>query len=225
MPRKPRITAWSYSRYQVYKSCPFKAHCKFNLKLKEPSVPQMERGIKVHKDCELYLNEGGRIKKEMKLFTDEFKELRALKAVAEAEWAFTNRWSQTGWFDKNVWLRTKIDALVDAENTDDGVLRIIDAKTGKPSDDNKEQLELYGVSGFSMRKKVKKIRTELWYLDQGVIHDEEFDRKHFVALKKMWQDKVRPMMNDNDYVPRPSYKCKWCAFSKDSGGPCEFRGD
>ena len=231
MTKRPKMKAWSYSRYQCYSGCAFQAHCKYNEKLPEPEVPAMQRGTAIHKMCEDFLNDGGRVKKDIKLFSNELKELRRSNAVAEAEWAFTKTWQPTAWFDPwgakkpVVWMRAKIDALVDAENSEDGVMRIIDFKTGKVRDNYMEQLELYAVSGFAQRKKVKKIKTELWYLDHGVVHEEEFDRKHFPALKQLWNDRTRPMMNDVVYAPKPSFKCRWCSFSKDKGGPCKFRGD
>jgi hypothetical protein len=30
------------------------------------------------------------------------------------------------------------------------------------------------------------------------------------------------MLEDIDFIPNPNPTCRWCAFSKQKGGPCAF---
>lgn len=215
-----KITSWSYSRYSLYSKCPAKAKYKFIDKMPDPGGPAMERGNLIHKLAEDYTL--GNLKKlppELAKFKDEFTELKKSKPIVEQTWAFTKDWLKTRWDDwQNCALRIKTDASC-VDGTD---LYIIDHKTGKKYDDNKEQLELYAVGGALWFPKVKKIITQLWYLDSGEVVDQEFDAKDAPKLQKEWDKRVEPMLNDTRFAPKPSHECRWCPFSKSKGGPCKF---
>lgn len=215
-----KITSWSYSRYSTYTKCPFKAKCKFIDKLPDPGGAAMERGNTIHKLAEDYTL--GKVKKlppELKLFKDQFEELKRSKPQVEQTWAFTKDWLKTVYNDwQNCALRIKTDAAC----VDGDTLYIIDHKTGKVYDDNKEQLELYAAGGGLWFPKVKKIITQLWYLDSGDLKEQSFKASDTPALRKEWDKRVEPMLNDTRFAPKPSHECRWCPFSKSKGGPCKF---
>lgn len=215
-----KITSWSYSRYQMYTKCPFRAKCKFIDKLPEPSAPAMERGNLIHKLAEEYTL--GKIKKlppELAKFKDEFTELKKSKPVVEQTWAFTKDWLKTVYNDwNNCALRIKTDAVcVDGDD-----LHIIDHKTGKVYPDNKEQLELYAAGGGLWFPKIKRIFAHLWYLDAGEAVTVEFAAADTPGLRKAWDKRVEPMLSDTRFAPKPSHECGRCAYSKSKGGPCKF---
>lgn len=214
------ITSWSYSRFSVYDKCPAKAKYKFIDKLPEPPAPAMERGNVIHKLAEEYTK--GNIKKlptELKLFKDEFAELKKSKPMVEESWAFTKTWAKTVWND---WAGCVLRIKVDAACIDGTDLHIIDHKTGKKREGYEEQLSLYAVGGGLMFPRIKRIFTHLWFLDSGDTVEKEYDAKNVPNLQADWDKKVKPMMSDTRFSPKPSHECRWCPYSKSKGGPCKF---
>lgn len=216
-----QIKSWSYSRYALHTECPAKAKYKFLDKLPEPPAPAMERGNKIHKLAEDYTK--GEIKKlppELKLYKDQFEELRRSKPMVEESWTFRQDWSETTWNDWNgAWCRIKVDASC----LDETELYVIDHKTGKPRDGYEEQLSLYALGGMLKFPHIEMVHTQLWYLD----HDIEpvaksYSIKEFKDLKVGWEKRVKPMLSDTRFSPKPSHKCQWCPYSKAKGGPCKF---
>lgn len=226
MPRKKveKITAFSYSRYSEYQTCPLKAKLKCIDNLKEPSNEAMERGSKIHGLAEDYLTRRiKRLPKELKLFDKEFKALLKDGAplMVEEQWAFDKNWKSYDWFSKETYCRMMIDV---AENyLEMGELVLIDHKTGKVRENHVEQCGLYALGAFMKFPDASRIVAKLWYLDQGVEVKEVFDRKKDLPrLKKLWKANVRPMLNDTFFAPRPNNFCRWCHFRKDNGGPCQY---
>ena len=215
------ITAWSFSRWQTYQNCPFKAKCKFIDKIPEPPAPAMERGSTIHKLAENFVD--GSLKKlppELKLFDKEFKALKKAKAKVEESWAFTRNWAETSWFGRDAWCRIKMDVYDIKKKT----LIVIDHKTGKPKPDHADQLSLYALGGLLKFPEVEEVTPELWYLDHGTKNENPvtYTRDDLEKLKKEWELKVKPMLNDKTFKPKPNYTCRYCPFSKANGGKCKF---
>lgn len=238
-----KITAWSYSRWSTYEDCPLKAKYKFVDKLSEPGSAAMDRGIHFHKVAEIYAtspkvptaktiddlaltyeDKQGKTNrvtlKDLTPIIADLKEARKGRPIAEQEWSFTSNWEPTGWFSKDAWCRIKTD-LVFAK---DDHLVIVDHKTGKRNENaHKSQLSLYALGGFIKYPMIDKIRTEVWYIDQGRPYPNEvYERHELEDIKAAWEDKTRRMLNDTQFAPRPSNSCRWCHFRKSNGGPCDF---
>jgi hypothetical protein len=105
---------------------------------------------------------------------------------------------------------------------DDNAVEIIDWKTGKQYEENKDQVELFAMTAMVRYPETEKVITRLAYFDSGAQVMNEFDAKDREALKAKWAAKVRPMFEDTVFAPKPSEKCRWCNFSKSKGGPCRF---
>jgi len=221
MYNKPtQITSWSYSRYSLYEECPAKAKYKFIDKLPEPGNAAMERGNTIHKLAELYTK--GEIKKlppELKLFKEEFAELKKSKPIVEETWAFTSKWQKTTYND---WTGCAVRIKVDVACPDDETLYVIDHKTGKPRDGYDAQLSLYALGGMLMFPKAKIISTQLWYLDAGETVAKEYQADQLTSLMLDWDKRTRPMLSDTRFAPKPGNGCRWCPYSKSKGGPCKF---
>lgn len=216
-----KITAWSYSRYSLYEECPAKAKYKFIDKLPEPSSPAMERGNTIHKLAEQYTK--GLIKKlppELKLFKEQFEELKRSKPIVEETWAFTSKWAKTTWND---WQGCAVRIKIDAACVFDDTLYVIDHKTGKMREGYETQLSLYALGGMLTFPKVKTVSTQLWFLDQGGQPTEkEYKSTQLTVLMQDWDKRTRPMLADTRFSPKPGNACRWCPYSKSKGGPCKF---
>lgn len=235
-----QITSWSFSRYGDYRQCPLKAKLKHLDKIQEPPNDAMARGAAIHDMAEGYIKgKISRMPAELKRFDKLFRELRKQYKkkingmVVEDMWAFDRKWNETAWNDwANCWVRIKLDC---ASHDDEVTLRIRDWKTGKFRDemneDYVEQLELYALAALILHDHIERVIPELVYLDQGSIYPPEgeemvFTRDDIPKLKKKWEQRVKAMVNDKKFAPRPNDKCRWCfyrAANKDAGGgQCKF---
>lgn len=241
-PKRTQLTAWSNSRFSSYNQCPLKVKLSALDKIQEPKSPAMERGNTIHKLAEDYLK--GTLKRlppELKLQAPEFKRLRAkirkdpASCIVEDNWAFTKDWGPSQWNDwNNCWLRVKLDL---AERNGNRVL-VTDWKTGKYRPDNREdyivQLELYALGALLVFGKTVpdlEVQTRLVYLDVPVIYPEPPEMKIYTLadlepLKKEWNKRVKPMMADKTFAPKPNKWCYSCHYRADNkaagGGQCKF---
>jgi CRISPR/Cas system-associated exonuclease Cas4 (RecB family) len=238
---KPKkFTAWSFSRYSEYRLCPLKAKLNHLDKIKEPPNEPMARGQRIHDQARDYLR--GVLKKlpdELKLakkWLDEVKKTAKRKiqgAIVEDDWAFTKDWNRTQWNDwDHCVLRVKLDA---AHWEDKTTLVVIDWKTGKLRaelvEEYLEQLELYALAAFMIFPHCQIVKPRLAYTDLGVVHPPEpivFKRSQVPELQKAWARRVKPMLNDTTFAPRPNDKCRFCFYGQSGktmkGGPglCKF---
>lgn len=244
-PKAAQIESWSFSRYSVYQQCPLKAKLKFIDKITEPTNDAMKRGAAIHNMAEDYIKSRvpAKMPVELKGFDTLFRSMRKRykKSIngmtVEDTWALTKDWDETTWNDwTHCWLRIKLD-LAYTEHKD--VMIINDWKTGRyrpnDNDDYIEQLELYVTGGFLLFPHINTIKPRLVYLDHGMIYPEEgtteyeeliFTRDELPDLIKVWTKRIRPMMNDKSFAPKPNRFCTYCHFRKDNkengGGQCRF---
>jgi len=213
-----KVKAWSYSRLSTYEICPAKIGYGVVAGIKEPQNAAMARGSDIHKKGENYLAKGGRVPAEYKPLAEEMRALRKLKPVVEGKWCFTKRWKETGWFDRDAWVRLVMDVFARMGT----YARIIDFKTGKVRDENMGQLSLYALAVFHRYPDITKVTAELWYVDHGIIRTKDFDRSEMDDLTRDWTKRAKPLLNDMKFVPTPNFLCQWCFFSKEKGGPCKY---
>lgn len=239
IPVKP-LKAWSYSRYSQYKQCPLKLKLSAIDRIKEPKNQAMERGGQIHDIAEAYIK--GKVAKlppELALFKEEFGNLRKQfkkvinGMVVEDNWAFTKDWVETAWDDwTGCWVRIKLDC---AHHLDDVTMIITDWKTGKFRADNIEdyieQLELYALAALLLHDHIEKVIPRLAYTDEGKYFPEPgkekvYTRADIPKLKKLWEKRVKAMMNDTIFAPKPNRFCNWCHFrasnKANGGGQCKF---
>lgn len=217
------LKAWSYSALSGFESCGFQHYCRKLLKLDEPKAPAMYRGIKIHNEAAAFLDRTEKMfPSSCNGFIDQFYELRDMNPIVEQKWAFTKKWRPTGWMSKDVKCRVIMDAgLIYSDDTAD----VIDHKTGKRYDDDyTDQLGLFSAALIKLHPYVKSVTARLWYLDSGDEVTMEFSKAHAMDVLGDLEERAEVMMSDTNYVPRPSWKCKFCHFRKDNGGPCKFGG-
>lgn len=230
------LTAWSYSRYATYQTCPLKLKLSAIDRIQEPKGPALVRGSDVHKLAETYLRGNLRaVPAELKMFADVFKGLRKVvmtdpDAQVEGEWAFRADWTRTRWDD---WDGCRVRAKVDLVHSEGDVIVVTDWKTGKFREDSvaeyAEQLELYALAAllvYAGRPNLT-VHPRLMYVDSGIIHGAGVYAPGDVArLKKLWERRARPLLNDRTFAPKPNRFCSWCHYRNDNkangGGQCRF---
>lgn len=220
------LTAWSYSRLSTYEKCPKQAEYKYIEKLPEPESPALENGKRVHETIAQYLR--GDLPANDPIpgwtyFASLFRQLRDLEPLVEQEWGFTRTWDATGWFGRDTWFRSVLDAGLIYE---DGTADVIDFKTGKPYEqDTAKQAELYAISVARRYPQVRTITVRFWYVDlaqEGKEAVYRFNADMVPALLAKWTERAERMLTDKIFAPKPGQHCKWCAFAKSAGGPCKY---
>ena len=211
-----KITAWSFSRYNLYQQCPGKAKLMYIDKLKEPTSDAMLNGTKKHKELEDWLKGHAPLPSWMHPSLMEFcTRLLALKPAAELEVAFNKNWQPVDWFAKDAWARIKIDALARTGTH----VEILDWKTGKVREGTyDEQLELYALTAMLMFPTAETFNTTLVFVDHGkTIQGDQFVKADKDMLLKRWMDRVDIMLNDTEFRYTPNQYCRNCWFRRANG--------
>lgn len=224
-----QITAWSYSRLQTYEACPYKAKLSYIDKVPTKQGPAMARGSEIHKKAEDFImGKLPRLPKELVNYKDDFAKAKKaakdseVEVFVEQQWGLARDWSETSWFGRDTWGRVVVDYGVHY----DDFIRLVDHKTGKQYENHREQLEPYAIAGLHRFPNAEAVSAEMWYLD----HDQatipkleiEFTRSDLPKLEKKWEAKIKPMLADKRFAPRPGSACRFCDFSAAKGGPCRF---
>lgn len=240
-----RIKTWSPSAFSTWKGCARRAFYKHVEGRREEGGAAMERGNDIHEvvegyvagrrndmliDGETFIKPKGKVEKLIKNLRKKFK-LRLVRT--ELFLAFDSKWKRLkdgSNANPNKWMGLKIDA-VELER-DASRLQTFDWKTGKLKKEGDplaaqydEQIHLYNVAALSAGLPGKSAASELVFTDA----DERVKRPTFTVLQKdlreqqvVWEAKVEPMLNDRIFAPKPSNACRWCPYSVNNDGPCEF---
>lgn len=250
MPKKlvQQFTSWSFTRLNDWESCPFRAKKKYLDKVQEPEGPALQRGKTIEEEIYgfIFAKAKDKLKKVLPESGARFDiELKKLQKIARSilnnrELAFDKDWNPCDWKDwDRAWVRIKMDLLwlssfddpfILPKSKKDSVIRSVDIKTGKVYEDKVDQIDLYNVGALcsapTLFPSANMVGSQLWYLDQGETRpDETWSTLTITDLpkeKKRWEKRVRPMLMDQAFIPKPSFKCKYCHLQKDKGGPCPY---
>lgn len=221
------IKAWSHSRLGVFETCKKRAKLQYIDRIPEPDrgpPPKGEwandRGNRVHDAAEDYIKSNrDDIIIELTNFAPELRRVREMytqgKVEGEQMWYFDSAWGVvSGDVYEDIWLRIKLDLLVNITNTE---AVVIDYKTGRRSGNeikHAEQCQLYQVGAFLRYPKLEKVTTELWYTDQDEIATMTFTRKQGERFLSGFNIRGLEITTATDFPSNPNaYSCKWCPYS------------
>lgn len=224
---------WSFSQWETYDQCPAKWKYGSVLKLpRKPPGPAAARGLEMHDSVEKYITgQHGKSKLHPDIdpkyheVIDEFKNHPNGDRHTEYRMAFDPDWYLCGPSSQYAACIAVLDAAryLKPHATDMGILKIAEWKSGKPKDTHADQRKLYAMLGH---RGWKADRTEVttYYLEdthppQRLVLESDTG---FEKLKTIWIDRISTMQRDEICAPRPSWKCRFCDFSKEAGGPCMF---
>lgn len=194
-------------------------------------APPLARGTMLHSEAENYIT-GRRGQDEMHQDLEPVKTWLAAYRLGykknlvrvEQEIAVDVHWNQVEWFSPKAWLRTKIDVQDMRKKT---TWEVVDWKTGKykPDGEYSDQLNIYATAVLSVFEQPKVVMSKLIFIDAGkdVVRPEgKVTRKVLAEAQARWEARVKPMFADETFVARPGGYCRWCPYSKNKGGPCEY---
>lgn len=228
-----RIKGASFSRWDNFRKCRYRAKLLYVDRLDEPRPPLREgqteyhndRGQRIHEAAELFVRGGVELIPELEKFRAEFIRLRELFAQGavslEGDWAFDAEWLPVAWRSSNVVLRMKLDAFVRVSPTR---AVIIDYKSGRRSGNelkHSEQTQLYTVGTAMRMPELEEIDVELWYPDVDDLHRVHYTREQALRFFKTWNERVLEMHAETEFPPNPNkYSCQWCYFGPKGSRAC-----
>ena len=222
------IRAVSHSRMKTHEGCPRKAMYKFIDKLQEPGNDAMNRGLEVHKELENWLlcvngkkYEGtgtaprGKVYDVIRGDVSDYSRYR-YEVNPEQQVAFDKEWNVCDWFGANAWMRVVFDLA--ATSPCKNHIFIGDYKTGKVYDDHDQQADLYAVAGYQMG--AASVDVAFYYIDQNQVQRYTYDRDELEQLVSVVEARAAQVTEDRIFATNPSWRCKYCHFRKENGGPC-----
>ncbi|MBT7005042.1 MAG: hypothetical protein HOA06_10055 [Chloroflexi bacterium] len=216
------ITAWSYSALNSYETCPHR-HYRQRVKkdITEPEGEALKWGNEVHKALELRIRDGIALPKTMQKWEPMVAKLlsRTGDSIAEQELCLNEQLAATGWWDKDAWVRAKVDYML----VDGNKALMLDWKTGKPKPDH-DQLTLFAAFVFHHYPQIDTVTTGyVWLAHKNKISTAGFERSD---LPDMWAEflpRVRRFniaYEQDKWEKKPSGLCRaWCPVID-----CEFNG-
>jgi PD-(D/E)XK nuclease superfamily len=216
------MSTWSFSRYKTFEQCHAKYDYRYNLKVPDNrgSGPAAERGVRIHKEIEESIKGTGAPPVEASFVGDHLGAIRVsgIPATAEFVLKLAKDWTLAP-NPEDYWLHCILDLYTIPEPT---VAEVWDWKTGKRYPEHDEQKELYAIAVLSAYPEIEIVRTKFAYLDQGSIIPKEFGRHHVEAAQERWNRKIERMHTATEFIPMPTFACRWCGYSSAFGGPCRF---
>ena len=225
---------WSISKLFMYESCPMRFRLKYIDRIPElPPKPDspLERGNRIHGNLENFLKdkEGGDLKdneaKRIEDFKPALNHLKELydagKATAEDNWFYNYDWEVCD--RKNVWLWAKLDFYV--FDPDTGLAIVGDYKSGKSAYkavEHTQQTQLYAAVAAIRNEHVKRVVSELWYVDEGHVMSRSYTAEQAMGFISMFDRRVDRIYQDRVFKPNANaITCKWCPYGPRNGnGQC-----
>lgn len=213
--------SWSYSRLRNYETCPRRSYHYDILKdIVEEESDQLKAGNDLHKAFDSRISKGTGL--PLGLMHHEPLLEAIVKAPgdthSEQKLALTSSFAPVGYFGRNVWFRTVIDA---AKVQGTGAT-VFDWKTGKPSNDL-TQLSLMAVTLFHHMPKLERVKAALLFVNHGTSEKATYTRADVTPIWSEILPRVKRLekaREEDDYPPRPSGLCKkYCNVQT-----CEYHG-
>lgn len=229
---QPRIRSWSFSAVKLFEQCPYAARLRHADRVPGPERDErhpLERGNRYHRQLEQYIK--GEINALPKWFNGFKTEIERLRegfsdgvVLVEDGWGFDDHLNSIDWFDSNVWLRVKLDAL---EFHDETAAVAIDLKSGKKYGNevkHNQQGQLYALASFIRFPKLEQLRTEFWYPDQQKRTKKDYSRVDVAKYLPRWIEKGTRITTATAFPPKPNaHNCKYCDYGRENGtGYCVY---
>lgn len=196
---------------------------------KRPEPPTIDRthadrGVAVHLAAESYVKgEAQQLDPLLGKFEDDINKYREAyvkgEVEVEEEWAFDLNWLPTGWFDKDCWLRTKLDLFV---KWPDDAWEVVDWKTGKLYGNEVKHAQqglLYAITAFMRNSDMEHVRIRFVYTDEGKATERTHDRATVMRMLPSWDERARKFTFSTTWPVKPNaVNCRFCPFGPNNGG-------
>lgn len=225
------VRDWSFSTLTSFEECPYRVYLAKVEKSPRPPVDEnspLERGNRVHKAAELYMQGAVELAPELEDFKDILDALKrhyaAGKVSIEEDWAHNLLLEPVAWRSRDAWLRLKCDVVYHKSKKH---VVIVDWKTGRMFGNevkHAQQGQLYAAIAAERYPDAEKITVEFHYVDQDDITAVDYTRRHCSVFLAKFVERATRMTTCNNFPPKPSSSaCRWCDFGTNKGtGRCEY---
>ena len=214
----------SHSSLKNFETCPRQYHAIRVLKL-YPYVESAEQryGNRMHKAAELYVGEGAPLEPEFEFLKPLLDSLlrKAGEKLAEQELCVSPRLEPRGWWDRDGFLRAKVDLVVLQPSRRHAF--VVDYKSGNDRYIDTDQLDICGMLLFQHYDWLDVVSGGLLYVVGNTLHRHTTLR---ADAGKLWQSyrerlaKIDGAFATNVWNPKQSGLCKkHCPVVS-----CEFNG-
>ena len=219
--------AWSHSALTSFETCPKRHYLIKVAKLVEDKETEdMRWGKRVHKAFENYFKHDTPFSKVMERyqkFANVFGERAegADEVHVECQWTLNADLEQTGWFDRDAWVRAIADICVLK-----GKKALVgDWKTGKRKPDY-DQLALLALMIFYIFPHIDEVYASFIWLKDGKIDKKTYYREEIDELWSLFTDRIERFeeaFNFDTWPAKPSGLCRrHCPVGKQH---CSYCGD
>lgn len=220
------MRALSYSAIATFKQCPAKfkfAYLDDIQVAQEPPSPAMERGTKIHNSVEDYLlhkNEylHPEIHKDYGQFMLSIRSGYA-EIHPEFKWAIGWDFHPCEYDSPKAMVRGFIDNLGIPEDKSQP-FSVYEWKTGGIYPEHASQVCMYATSVMLHYPEATGVDAVITYFDKQDFNRISYPRTMLHEYRHQLQRSVTEIVHCRRWTPMPSFKCKWCSFSRHNGGPC-----
>jgi CRISPR/Cas system-associated exonuclease Cas4 (RecB family) len=209
------MKAWSHSALTAYESCPKRFYMvSIAKKIQEPPSEAMTWGSNVHKAFEAYMKEHRKFPLGMEGFEPLAAQLRAAgvqagETMVESRLSITDKLTPTGYFDRDVWVRSVVDYGIVSPPK----VVVVDYKTGKRKESD-DQLALMAGMILAVRDDVHEVSSTFIWLQEP--KDQQIEKKVYLRdqVGEIWSrflprvERFQEAFSRSEYPPRPSGLCR-----------------
>ena len=213
-----KVMPLSFSRLSTFEQCEAQFDYLYvSKRVANQSNDASDYGDRVHKVLEAYgkgtldeaalSDEGKQTLKRWGPLVDKITS-RPGDKFFEHQMSVTRKLQPTGWFDKDVWIRSIADVLVVNGDT----AYCLDYKTGKVKE-NPTQLQLFAAMVMWHFPEVQKVKTSFLWLKYDDATNATYERRFLDALWRGMEPrftKVQDIIDLGVFKTKPSGLCPWC---------------
>jgi hypothetical protein len=185
--------------------------------------PAAQRGTDVHDSIEQFMH--GKVDQlHPEIHSKYGQMLTSLRAQythlgPEERWAVDENWEEVPYKSDKAWIRGFLDLGAQTKT----VFDIYEWKTGRLYDSHVDQRFLYGTIGLTLWHEYSQVKVTGVYFDQkGIREGEVYERARLQWMQDEWKRRLARIEEEQRHDPNPTYLCRYCDFSKENGGPCQF---
>lgn len=220
--------AYSYSSIKTYKNCPKKfLHLQVKKDVKDKPFDASDYGSRAHKRVEEYILKvpDEKLSKPTVPLADvafctavvDKMAAKAAMVAAELSLAVSTALRPVGSFDKDVWLRGKIDFLAMGGGADEGKAFVADWKFGKHRPDT-AQLDMFAFQVFVNYPQIKTVSsTFVWAKDRIIDPPRRYHRDQMGELLDSIRADITPIetsIEHDNWPLQPSGLCGYCPVTR-----------
>jgi hypothetical protein len=206
--------SWSYTHLSQFSNCPLAY--KYNYLDKVWPFTEnaaTKRGVTVHKSIEDHLIKGTPLPEDLLWLRRILDKFDGWNITAEQRVALDVSMAPVTYFAKTAWCRSVYDLRAEK----DGVVALLDWKTGKMRDDT-GQLRLFAGVEFASNPETHTVKTAYVWLDHKDMSTGVFTREK--DNHPIWHEfltkvhKVQTAIEQDKFPAKPSGLCGWCPASQ-----------